>query len=145
MDYNRGAGGGKGAKPGCQREQEGGCVLSQSVRYFSSHQLVLRRWQLVQFGASRWPVVRAFFPRSPSTRARAMPTDDDDRDGRAETTVSFIERITNKCICIRYVDKLFQRFKRARCAKVCNDSARSEKCTLAMLPRFFFKKSHIYI
>lgn len=56
---------------------EGGAVLFQSVRYFSPHQLVLRRWQLVQFGASRWPIVRAFFPCSPSTRARAMSTDDD--------------------------------------------------------------------
>lgn len=39
-------------------------LLFQSVRYFNPHQLVLRRWQLVQFGASRWPIVRAFSPMS---------------------------------------------------------------------------------
>lgn len=38
------------------------CCCFNLFRYFGPHQLVLRRWQLVQFDASRWPIVRAFFP-----------------------------------------------------------------------------------
>lgn len=45
-------------------------LFQSDVRYFSPHQLVLRRWQLVQFGASRWPIVRAFSP----CRVRVSPT-----------------------------------------------------------------------
>lgn len=56
----------------CQRVWVGPPLLFQSVRYFSPHQLVLRRWQLVQFGAShtRWPIIRAFSP----CRVRVSPT-----------------------------------------------------------------------
>lgn len=115
MDYNKGTGGRKGRGEVISVASMGqkGAALYQSVRYFSSHQLVLRRWQLVQFGASRWPVVRAFFPSSPSTRTRAMPTDDDDRNGRAETIFFFRRRIRCGCTYVRYIRVINrQHFKR---------------------------------